>query len=139
MAKNTLVSLTDTGGVAAGFGLQVSAPIGVFGNISSARLVNMSSTLVVLAYIDASGFGQAAVFDTTTNTPKVRSRGCVQVGGVVLVDFPFGSLVPSSSWPCCEAVTWAQGPVMFLPMLTMLTMLLMLCAGPVVCAAPRHP
>ena len=85
MAKNTLVSLTDTGGVAAGFGLQVSAPIGVFGNISSARLVNMSSTLVVLAYIDASGFGQAAVFDTTTNTPKValavlcasgRGRAC---------------------------------------------------------------
>lgn len=64
-----VVSLTSTG-VAKGFGLQLSASVTSFDNMTNPIVVNMTGRVVVVVYYDVNGFGQAAYYDTTTAAPR---------------------------------------------------------------------
>jgi hypothetical protein len=75
------VTTTGRGGVATGFGLQVSTALGS-GSLPNATdlgtraLFNLSSTVAVLAYLDVNSMGAFAVLDPANCVPKV-CVGCV--------------------------------------------------------------
>lgn len=64
-----VVSLMSNG-VAKGFGLQLSASVTSFDNMTNPIVVNMTGRVVVVVYFDVNGYGQAAYYDTTTAAPR---------------------------------------------------------------------
>ena len=66
------MSLSPTGGVVKGFGMQLSGAFATTGFINNPILLNMTGSVVVLLYNTSAFTGQAVYFDTTTTSPGVR-------------------------------------------------------------------
>ena len=72
ITEGSVVSLSPTGGVVKGFGMQLSGAFATTGFINNPILLNMTGSVVVLLYNTSAFTGQAVYFDTTTTSPGVR-------------------------------------------------------------------
>ena len=80
------MSLSPTGGVVKGFGMQLSGAFATTGFINNPILLNMTGSVVVLLYNTSAFTGQAVYFDTTSTSPGVRRAGSALGRNSLLTD-----------------------------------------------------
>ncbi len=93
IAANNIVSLSSTGEVLRGFGLQLSPSVTTFGVVSNPIVLNMTGSIVVVLYNDTNFNGRAVYFDTTQTTPGVRYAALRFVIGAPPIFCPLSSAV----------------------------------------------